>query len=81
METITLQQAFWWECPACGAGNFAKAVVAEPTDDEKEEAFRQYHDLEAWQPLPPDWNSFDLVKMPICVKCDECQHRFKTQEA
>lgn len=75
-----LFSAYSWDCDNCGAENFERAVTADLTDDEREEAFRHFHDLEPWTPLPEGWREFELVTSPTVVTCRSCGMEFEAED-
>ena len=76
MPTVELQTAYRWHCDKCSAENFAVPEKAELIDDEREEAYRKYHDVEEWEELPEGWSDFDLVWLPKLVTCKDCGEQF-----
>ncbi|TWU67281.1 hypothetical protein V7x_28550 [Crateriforma conspicua] len=79
MQSVELRTAFSWHCPSCRAANFVQPDVADLSDDDAEAAFRRFNDLEPWQPLPSDWQEFEIVTMPPRVTCCRCHREFITQ--
>lgn len=80
VQPVVLQTAFFFSCPKCHNDNFVAAVEAELTDEEREEAFRDYYDLESWQELPDNWKDFGLVWQPEHVQCLNCGEGYVTCE-
>lgn len=78
-EPVTLRTAFAWTCH-CGHEHFAPAEVTPLDDDEREEAYRHFHDLEVWAELPPGWREFQLVRAPQRVTCRRCGKEYETRE-
>lgn len=78
-ETVQLSTAFTWRC-VCGKRNFVLPERADLTPDEREDAYRELNDLEAWQELPDDWRNFEMVSMPEEVTCKKCGKRFETED-
>ena len=64
--------AFSWICDECGRENFESPFAYEMTDENREDVFRQLHDLEPWQQLPDNWEEFNTLKMPVSVMCRSC---------
>lgn len=81
MQTITLKTAYTWQCPICFRTHYAQPVKPRLSEEEREEAFRHYHDLEPWSELPEGWEQFEVVAVPKVVKCTHCQRPFETQFA
>ena len=78
MRRVELKTAYHWNCDECGADNFALPVKAELTDEKREEVFREIHQLQEWDTLPPDWQYFELVQIPNVVACSSCRTQFST---
>lgn len=72
MITTKLKTAYYWTCENCGRNNFEIPVIPKLTEDEAEDAYRQFNDLEPWSPLPDDWRNFELVSSPNFVTCCGC---------
>ncbi len=68
--------AYVWDCDDCGHENFVRAQVAEIVDEDREELFRKFHGMEAYEPLPDGWREFQMVTHPDIVLCRECEHAF-----
>ncbi len=79
-RTVELKTAYHWHCEECGVENFALPRKAELTDDEAEEAYRLYHYLDSYSPLPDDWRQFEIVEIPDVVECDQCYAKFATKD-
>lgn len=77
MRKVEMSTAFSWWCEDCGELNFALPRKSELTDEEAEEAFRAFHDLEDWAELPEGWRQFELVQIPPIVKCSKCDSQFE----
>lgn len=81
-RTVELKNAFWWYCDDCSSKNFDHAVDAEfNDDDEREEVFRAFNDLEEWEDLPDNWRDFELMSSPRFVTCQSCSARFSTEDS
>lgn len=78
-EKARLLTAYVWDCEHCGAENFARAVVAELCDDHREELYRHFHHLEAWEELPTRWREFEIVTHPDTVTCRSCGMEFEAK--
>ena len=75
-----LLSAYVWDCDNCGAENFERSIVAEMCDDDREEMFRQFHDLDQWAELPSNWRDFQMVTRPDEVTCSECGMRYEAED-
>lgn len=71
-RTAELGMAFHWYCDDCGRLNFCLPIRPELTDDEREDIYRQMHNLEAYESLPEHWEQFHTCCIPDTVQCDEC---------
>ena len=80
MPAVELQTAYRWCCPSCGEENFALPRKMEFTDDSREDAYRHFHELDEWSPLPDGWEQFEMVHLPDEVTCQHCQGRFTTTD-
>jgi hypothetical protein len=78
MKTVELKTAYHWHCDKCASENFVMPQKAELTEEEAEEAYRKFNDLESWADLPDDWRNFELVQRPNYVICDKCEERYCT---
>lgn len=78
MQVVELKSAYHWHCENCAAENFALPAKAELTDEEAEYAYRRFHDLEDFAPLPDGWREFEMVQVPSKVVCSQCQTQFRT---
>ena len=78
MAKVELHQAFVWDCDECGAENFCRCVTAELPDEDREAAYRQFMELEPYQPLPDAWRDFTLTTAPNSVTCRESGTAFET---
>lgn len=74
---IVLDNAFYFECPDCGLGNF---VRSEPMQFDSEE---EYHEtcvdlgiIESWQPAPPPGA---IVVEPDSVICSYCNETYEAR--
>jgi hypothetical protein len=76
----SLTTAYSWICPECGVGNFVGPVRYEFTPGEKERVFREFRELEEWEALPPEWEEFELCRVPDLVKCVECGLNMTTND-
>lgn len=76
MRTVELRTAYHWFCEECSRENFALPQKAEMTEEEREEAFRRFHDLDGFAELPEDWRQFEMVMVPETVTCAECGTEF-----
>ncbi len=77
MRSVELQTAYHWHCDDCGAENFAMPVKAEFGPGEREEAYRQYHEMEEFEELPDHWQDFEMVMLPHTVTCSQCATEFR----
>lgn len=75
-----LLTAYVWDCDSCGAENFERSAVAELCDEDREEMFRHFHELDQWAELPEHWRDFQIVTRPDAVKCCECGVEFTTED-
>lgn len=78
MRTVELQTAYHWHCDECGEICFSLPWNAEFGPGEREEAYRKFHELDDWQPLPDGWEQFEMVTIPEIVECWNCKTRFTT---
>lgn len=67
---VELRTAYTFDCPECGSENFVRAVVAELSQEEKQE-------------LAEDFGvegivTGDLVAIPTKVTCQHCNRSFAT---
>lgn len=68
-----------WDCPSCGACNFAQASPAtedDLTNEEFEEIVRETMGLDTWQEIPDDVRKDDLVKFSNIFTCLSCSEIF-----
>lgn len=79
-EIAELRTAYHWFCPSCDATNFVLPMKAELTDDEREECFRSFNELDEWEELPDDWRNFEMVWSPDAVTCSVCHKEFATRD-
>lgn len=75
-----LLTAYVWDCDKCGAENFERAITADLGDEDREDAFRRFHDLGQWAPLPDGWREFEMVTRPDSVTCGECGTEFDAED-
>ena len=75
---VELKTAYHWHCENCAAVNFALPEKAELTEAQREEAYREFHEMEEWEELPEGWERFDMVWIPDFVTCSECGETFGT---
>jgi len=68
---VPLEQAWFWECPACSKGNYVRSVEISH-DDVPEDTLRAMLDLEPWQPLPEGVDG-QFVAAPETVRCVHCE--------
>lgn len=80
MSEVELTTAFAWWCEDCAERNFEMPRKAELTDDEAEEAYRQYHDLESYAELPENWREFEIIQIPSKVVCRVCGCTYTTKD-
>lgn len=73
-EIVSLEQAWFWECPRCRKGNYARSVQAD-ISEAPEAAVREMLDLEPWEELPEDVEG-QFVTAPEFVKCAHCSVEF-----
>lgn len=79
MAKASLHSAYVWDCDNCGKENFARAVSSDLDDDEREEAYRHFNDLEPWAELPEHWRDFEIVTYPMKVTCHNCGTAYDTE--
>jgi hypothetical protein len=76
---VDLFPAFRWQCPECQNWNFCSPDNSGVSDEEYEDIFREYFDLEPWQELPENYeNMLEAVAMPTEVVCI-CGSKFETE--
>lgn len=75
-----LLSAYVWDCDECGVENFERAIVAELTDEDREEMFREFHELDEWAELPENWRDFQMVTRPDGVTCKACGEVFEAED-
>lgn len=75
-----LLSAYVWDCDNCGTENFVRSIVAEMCDEDREEMFRHFHDLDQWAELPANWRDFQMVTRPDEVTCCECEAKFEAED-
>lgn len=78
MRTVELKTAYHWNCEDCGCDNFAVGIKAEFAPGEREESYREYHDLASYETLPENWEQFEMVCIPEKVICKSCKVEFLT---
>lgn len=76
-----LRPAFVWTCDACGRENFVHVTIPEYGPGEKEAAFREMEQLEAWQELPDNWDQFQTYCCPERVECPCCHKHYAAVDA
>lgn len=77
--TVELKTAYHWNCEECGADNFTLPQKAEfADDDEREECYRHFNEIDSFGSLPDDWRDFEMVHIPSQVTCKECGAVFTT---
>lgn len=69
--TIELKPAFMWDCEECGRENFARAIVPEMSEAERQE-LRDEHGIE------PD-ELGEMLVMPEFVTCTSCGTEFQSK--
>ncbi len=69
-ELVETRPAFAWDCPNCGAENFARAVVCELSEEE----MRELRDEHGVQP----WETGNFLVKPESVSCHSCKESFLT---
>lgn len=67
--------AISWACTECNRLNYTQF---ETTDaDERQLIYRSLHGLDNDEPLPPSWNSFNMLanvtRMPHVISCIACK--------
>jgi hypothetical protein len=77
-KVVTLQTAYHWFCNGCSGVNFSLPQKAELTDEEAEEAYRNFYGLDKWADLPENWKDFEMVEIPEIVVCEHCDAEFHT---
>lgn len=71
---VELHNAYVWDCDACGAENFVRAVTVEMTPEDVEAMKERYGgDDEEWQ--TGNWMS-----RPDDVTCSKCGAKFEVEE-
>jgi len=75
---VELKTAYHWHCEECGRENFDLPSKAEMTDEDREDAFRKFHELDEWVQLPEGWKQFEMVWIPDYVTCVHCGETFGT---
>lgn len=78
MKTVELKTAYHWHCEECAYENFEMPQKAELNDESREDAFRHFHQLDAWAELPERWDQFEMVCIPDIVICNDCKAEFST---
>jgi hypothetical protein len=73
-EIVSLEQAWFWQCPRCQKGNYARSVAADMTEV-PEDTVREMLGLESWQEIPADIGC-QFVTAPEFVKCAHCSAEF-----
>lgn len=73
-EIVSLEQAWFWQCPRCRTGNYARSVQADIAEV-PEDAVREMLDLEPWEELPAEVEGH-FVTAPESVKCAHCSAEF-----
>lgn len=71
-EEVELRPAFAWDCPECGREYFARAIVAEFSEEQMTE-LREDHGVEPWE-------TGDFLVKPDTVTCTHCQVEFATRD-
>lgn len=80
MRNVEVRSAAVWKCDECGEENFCKLQIAELTDQEAEEAYRRFNELEPWSQLPEHWRDFEMITTPSVVECQRCGEKFSTKQ-
>lgn len=80
LPTVELKHAYYWVCEECDEPNFALPSRAELNDEQREAAYRTFHDMEDFEQLPIDWEQFDMVQIPEEVECNRCGASFATRD-
>lgn len=76
MKTVELRTAYCWHCDECSELNFSESVLYECSNEEKEDMYRYFHDMDEWDALPEGWQQFQTVCSPETVKCSKCGVEF-----
>lgn len=71
VKTVELRTAYAFDCEHCGRENFVRAVVAELSEDERDE-LRSEHGV--------DGITGSMVTIPTTVTCCCCKQIFKTSD-
>lgn len=77
LQTVELKTAYHWLCEECGRDNYSLPMKMEFAPGEKEEYFRKFHRMEAFEELPDEWEMFECVHIPDEVECQACHAVFK----
>lgn len=72
LRGVELIPAFFWTCEACDQENFARAIVAEFSEEEMQE-LRSEHGVQPWE-------TGDFMTQPDIVQCSGCERKFTTTE-
>lgn len=80
LPTVELKTAYQWFCEECGESNFEMSQKAELTEESREEAYRDFHEMDEWEVLPEGWEQFELVMIPDIVECNRCKSKFQTKD-
>jgi hypothetical protein len=73
LDEVVLKTAYYWECPACGAGYYEQSVPMELTPDERKEISLALDGL--------DVSQVPFTSPPETVTCGECGREFAAVES
>lgn len=78
MQTVELKTAYFWHCDNCGAANFALPAKPEMVDEDREQVYRHFNNLDEYVELPDGWEQFEIITIPKVVTCWTCYAEFAT---
>lgn len=70
MQSVELRPAFAWDCESCGRENFARIVIGEMSEEDRQ-ALVERHGIE-------DSEDGDFMQVPDEVTCRHCGESFRT---
>jgi transcription elongation factor Elf1 len=78
LRKLEVFPAWVFTCNDCGKDTFVRSVVAEMSQEEREEQLRVEMKLELWEPIPEgtfgEWTTY-----PTTLKCDHCKAEFESE--